>query len=151
MSRARLAAIAWAAISLAGCASLRARPPMAERSEIVVSLPVPAECASALVMSAFGKNQLGVTSSQPGVVEASLPRQRGLSGYYDLFARAVITPGDNGMATVTLFAEETQYADDGVTRIGSSRASERSLGRAAEVWEKLQGVARTLRSEGVNS
>ena len=151
MFRGRLVAVAWVAALLAGCASLRARQPAAEHSEIVVSLPLPAECASGLVMSAFGKNQLEVTSSQPGVVEANLPRQRGLSGYYDLFARAVITAGENGTATVTLFAEETQYADDGVTRIGSSRASERSQGRAADVWEKLQGVARTLRSESVKT
>jgi hypothetical protein len=151
MSGARLVAVACAAASLAGCASLRARQPAAERSEIVVSLAVPAECASALVMSAFGKNQLEVTSSHPGVVEARLPRQRGLSGYYDLFARAVITPGEKGTTTVTLFAEETQYADDGETRVGSSRASERSQGRAAEVWTKLQGVARTLRSESAKA
>ena len=49
-------------------------------------------------------------TSQPGVVEYHAPRERGVLGYYEVFARAVIVPLDC-RTRVTMFGEEVRYAN----------------------------------------
>jgi hypothetical protein len=131
--------------ALAGCASAhtqRGAPP----PEISFDLSASPAAARERLAAAFAAHGLPVGSSQPGVIEFRAPRERGVLGYYEVFARAVIVPLDCG-TRITLFGEETKYpnATSGAgtaTRIGPS-----SSGRAGDVWSKLQAVASGLRAD----
>ena len=137
-------------ITVAACASMPARQP-APASEITFDLSVSPTVAREQLASAFAANGLPVATSQPGVVEYHAARERGVLGYYEVFARAVIVPVDCG-TRVTMFGEETRYpnaisSDAGAsTRIGPS-----SSGRALEVWTKLQRVASAVRGEAATT
>jgi hypothetical protein len=94
--------------------------------------------------AAFADNGLPVATSQPGVLEFQAPREKGILGYDEVFARALIVPLDCG-TRVTLFGEETHYPNASA-RLGTAvRIGPSSRGRAREVWTKLQTVAAALR------
>ena len=132
-------------VALAGCASAhiqRGGPP----PEISLDLSASPSAARERLVAAFAAHGLPVGLSQPGVIEFHAPRERGVLGYYEVFARAVIVPLDCG-TRITIFGEETHYpsamsSDGTATRIGPS-----SSGRAGEVWSKLQAVASGLRAD----
>jgi hypothetical protein len=131
--------------ALAGCASAhvqRGAPP----SEISLDLSASPSAARQRLAAAFAAHGLTVGSSQPGVIEFRAPRERGVLGYYEVFARAVIVPLDCG-TRITMFGEETHYpsatsSDGTATRIGPS-----STGRAGDVWSNLEAVASGLRAD----
>jgi hypothetical protein len=140
-------AVASVSVALMSCATFQRPAPNAGRPEISVTLPAPPDCIAARVHAAFVAHQLPVSTSQPGVIESRLPLLRGLQGYYDLFARAVIIPSDS-MTSVTLYGEETLYPADGPRTAGeTTRIGPRSQGRAGEVWAKLQTVAKELQGD----
>lgn len=133
-------------IAAAGCASLPARQP-APAAEISFDLAVSPIRAREQLAAAFAANGLPVATSQPGVVEYHAARERGVLGYYEVFARAVIVPLDCG-TRVTLFGEETRYPNATATyATSSSRIGPSSTGRAVDVWTRLQLVARAVRGE----
>jgi len=131
--------------SVAGCASVRTHPAV-PIPEITFDLAASPVHAREQLAAAFTANGLPVAMSQPGVVEFHAPRERGILGYYEVFARAVIVPLDCG-TRVTMFGEETHYPnstslDGKATRIGPS-----STGRALDVWTRLQLVASALHGD----
>lgn len=129
-----------------GCASLPARRP-APVSEITFDLAVSPSHAREQLAAAFAANGLAVATSQPGVLEYHAPRERGVLGYYEVFARAVIVPLDCG-TRVTMFGEETRYPNaTSFDATSSSRIGGSSSGRALDIWTKLQLVARAVRGE----
>jgi len=133
-----------------GCASIPARQP-APVSEITFELAVSPMHAREQLASAFAANGLPVATSQPAVVEFHAPRERGVLGYYEVFARAVIVPLDCG-TRVTIFGEETRYPNATSSEaVGSSRIGPSSTGRALDVWTKLQLAARAVRGDAVTS
>ena len=137
-------------IAVAGCASLPARRP-APASEITFDLAVSPTRAREQLASAFTANGLPVATSQPGVIEYHAPRERGVLGYYEVFARAVIVPLDCG-TRITMFGEETHYPSATASDATSSaRIGPSSTGRAREVWAKLQVVARLVRGDSTTT
>ena len=133
-------------IVVASCASLPARQP-APASEIAFDLAVSPTHAREQLASAFAANGLPVATSQPGVVEYHAPRERGVLGYYEVFARAVIVPLDCG-TRVTMFGEETRYPNASSSEASASaRIGPSSTGRALDVWNKLQLVRSAVRGE----
>ena len=133
-----------------GCASLPARQP-APASEITFDLAVSPTRAREQLASAFAANGLPVANSQPGVVEYHAPRERGVLGYYEVFARALIVPLDCG-TRVTMFGEETRYPNAISSDVTASvRIGPSSTGRALDVWSKLQLVSRAVRGEGTTA
>ena len=133
-----------------GCASLPARQP-APASEITFDLDVSPTRAREQLAAAFAANGRPVATSQPGVVEFHAPRERGVLGYYEVFARAVIVPLDCG-TRVTMFGEETRYPNaTSFEATSSSRIGGTSSGRALDVWTKLQLVARAVRGEATTT
>jgi hypothetical protein len=136
-------------IAAVGCASLPARQP-ASPAEITFDLAASPSRAREQLTAAFAANGLAVAISQPGVVEYHAARERGVLGYYEVFARAVIVPLDCG-TRVTMFGEETHYAtatsiDGTATRIGPS-----STGRSRDVWTKLETVAKAVRGDSTTT
>ena len=129
-----------------GCASLPARQPAAA-PEITFDLAASPTRAREQLAAAFTANGLPVATSQPGVVEYHAGRERGVLGYYEVFARAVIVPLDCG-TRVTIFGEETRYPNASSSEGTSSRIGPSSTGRARDVWSKLQLVATALRGDG---
>jgi len=145
MSLSRLLALAALLLSVAGCASAPVRREAAT-PDITVDLSMSPERARDRVAAAFEANGLVVTAAQPGVVEFHTTRERGILGFDEVFARAVIAPADCG-TRITMFGETTHYPNSSaregtVTRIGPA-----STGRAHEVWTKLQSVAGALRGD----
>lgn len=129
-----------------GCASLPARQP-APASEITFDLAASPTRVREQLAAAFTANGLPVATSQPGVVEYHAARERGVLGYYEVFARAVIMPLDCG-TRVTIFGEETRYPNATASEGTSSRIGPSSTGRARDVWTRLQQVATAVRGEG---
>lgn len=137
-------------IAVAGCASLPARQPT-PASELTFDLAVSPTRAREQLASAFAANGLPVATSQPGVVEYHAPRERGVLGYYEVFARAVIVPLDCG-TRVTMFGEETRYPNATSTdATASARIGPSSTGRALDVWTRLQVVASAVRGGGTTT
>ena len=137
-------------IATAGCASIPARQP-APTSEITFDLAVSPTHAREQLAAAFAANGLSVATSQPGVVEFHATRERGVLGYYEVFARAVIMPLDCG-TRITMFGEETRYPNaTSVEATASSRIGPSSSGRALDVWNRLQLVARTVRGDALTT
>jgi hypothetical protein len=132
-------------LSLAACASAPARQ-TPEVREIGIDLAVSPLRARDQIAAAFAANGLPVTSSQPGVIEFRAPRERGVLGQYEVFARAIIVPADCG-THVSLFGEETRYANATSTEGSATRIGPHSTGRAGQVWQKLQAVATALRAD----
>ena len=118
-------------LAAVGCASIRARQP-APASEITFDLAVSPTRAREQLAAAFAANGLPVATSQPGVVEYHAPRERGVLGYYEVFARAVIVPLDCG-TRVTMFGEETRYPNatsfdaTSSSRIGDCRTRQKRV------------------------
>jgi hypothetical protein len=146
-----MVAFRWSApvalvVSLTACASLfsHSGAPAAATSEITVDLSVPPARAREQIVNAFIANGLPVATSQPGVVEFHGARERGILGFDEVFARAVIAPLDCG-TRVTLFGEETHYPNSTATQGTATRIGSRSTGRAREVWAKLEAIAAGLR------
>jgi hypothetical protein len=129
-----------------GCASLPARKP-APASEITFDLAASPTRAGEQLAAAFNANGLPVATSQPGVVEYHAPRERGVLGYYEVFARAVIVPLDCG-TRVTIFGEETRYPNATSSEGTSLRIGPSSTGRARDVWTRLQLVAAAVGGGG---
>lgn len=142
--RRSLLPLVWLA-SLAACASVQTPPAVvAPAPEITLDLPISPASARNQLATAFADNGLPVATSQPGVVEFQAPREKGILGYDEVFARALIVPLDCG-TRVTLFGEETHYPNASA-RLGTAvRIGPSSRGRAREVWTKLQTVAAALR------
>lgn len=132
-----------------GCASVQTRQP-APASEISFELSASPTHAREQLTAAFAANGLPVATSQPGVVEYHAPRERGVLGYYEVFARAVIEPIDCG-TRVTMFGEETHYPNAGSSEGTSSRIGPSSSGRARDVWTRLQLVANAVRGGGTTT
>ena len=132
-------------IAAVGCASIPARKP-APASEITFDLAVSPTRAREQLAAAFAANGLPVATSQPGVVEYLAPRERGVLGYYEVFARAVIVPVDCG-TRITMFGEETRYPNAISSEGTSTRIGPSSTGRALDVWSRLQLVARAVRGD----
>lgn len=128
-----------------GCATLPSRPP-APASEITFDLAVSPTRAREQLAAAFSANGLVVATSQPGVVEYHAPRERGVLGYYEVFARALIVPLDCG-TRVTIFGEETRYPNAISSEGTSTRIGPSSTGRARDVWTRLQLAANAVRGE----
>ena len=137
-------------VAAVGCASLPSRQP-APASEITVDLAASPTRAREQLTAAFAANGLPIATSQPGVIEYHAPRERGVLGYYEVFARAVIVPLDCG-TRVTMFGEETRYPNSSsFDATSSSRIGPSSTGRALDVWSKLQLVARAVRGEATTT
>ena len=136
-------------LAAVGCASLSARKP-APASEITFDLAVSPPRAREQLAAAFTANGLPVATSQPGAIEYHAPRERGVLGYYEVFARALIVPLDCG-TRVTMFGEETRYPNAVSSDGMSSRIGPSSTGRALDVWSRLQLVARAVRGEGTTT
>lgn len=132
-------------IAAAGCASLPSRQP-APVSEITFDLSASPTRAREQLTAAFAANGLPVATSQPGVVEYHAPRERGVLGYYEVFARAVIVPVECG-TRVTMFGEETHYPNAASAEGKSTRIGPSSTGRGRDVWTRLQLVANAVRGE----
>ena len=131
--------------ALAACASAPSRPATAAPArEITLDLSSSPVIVRDRVVSAFNDHGLTVTTSQPGVVEFRAPREKGILGYYEVFARAVIEPQDCG-TRVTLFGEETHYPNASASQGTATRIGPSSSGRARDVWTKLEAVAAALR------
>ena len=130
---------------IAACAPAQQHPASVSPAlEITFDLPIaPAGVRNQLV-TAFADNALPVAVSQPGVVEFQAPREKGILGYYEVFARALIVPLDCG-TRVTLFGEETHYPNASARQGTAVRIGPSSRGRALDVWTKLQAVASALR------
>lgn len=132
--------------SLAGCASMRTHPAPASPSEITFDLSVSPTRAREQLTAAFAATGLPVATSQPGVIEYHAARERGILGYYEVFARAVIVPLDCG-TRVTMFGEETHYPNSTASEGSATRIGPSSRGRALDVWSRLQSVASTMRGD----
>jgi hypothetical protein len=128
---------------LAACASAPVQP-APQTAVITVDLASSPVRARDQLTAAFAAQGLPVSTSQPGVVEYRAPRERGVLGYYEVFARAVIEPADCG-TRITMFGEETKYPNAVSSQGTPSRIGSSSKGRAAEVWSKMQRVAAALR------
>jgi hypothetical protein len=131
---------------VAACAPVHTQRAPAPAPEITLQLASSPARAHDQLLTAFAAQGLPVATSQPGVIEFQGPRERGILGFDEVFARAIIVPLECG-TRVTLFGEETHYpnafAREGrATRIGPS-----SRGRARDVWDKLQTIANTLRAD----
>jgi hypothetical protein len=135
--------------ALAGCTSMQARTneiDSARRaSEIVVTVDDSASKVLPVVLEAFMKNQLTVSSTQPNMVEAKLPRESGFLGAYEVAARALVIPA-GAITRVTLYAEETRDMGSSAG-LHSERVSQFSRGRAGEVWAKLNAIALQLQPD----
>ena len=136
-------------IAAGGCASVPARQP-APAAEITFDLAASPTHARDQLTAAFAANGLPVATSQPGVIEYHAARERGVLGYYEVFARAVIVPLDCG-TRVTLFGEETHYPNGASSEGTSTRIGPSSTGRARDVWTRLQLVANSLRNGGTTT
>ena len=84
------------AVSLAACASVPVRQSVAPATEITLELAASPARTHDQLLSSFAANGLQVTTSQPGVIEFQAPRERGILGHDEVFARAIITPLDCG-------------------------------------------------------
>jgi hypothetical protein len=131
--------------SLAGCASAPARRAPVS-NEITFDLSTSPPRTHEQLAAAFAANGLPVATSQPGVLEFHAPRERGVLGYYEVFARAVITPLDCG-TRVTMFGEETHYPSASSNEGTATRIGPSSTGRARDVWSRLQSVATALHAD----
>ena len=131
--------------TLAACAPVQPRSAtVGPAPEITLDLPISPAGARDQLVTAFSNSGLPVATSQPGVIEFQAPREKGILGYYEVFARAVIVPLDCG-TRVTLFGEETHYPNASA-RLGTSvRIGPSSRGRALDIWTKLQAVATAVR------
>src|SRR4051812_15749933 len=72
----------------------RARWRAEAEAQITIVVSAKADRVMARVLTAFVENQLSVSSSQPTLIEAKLPRETTLLGSYDIVARAIIAPMD---------------------------------------------------------
>ena len=143
MTLARLLAPTLLLVSVAGCASAPVRRDEAA-PDITIDLSVPPSRARDRVADAFQASGLIVATTQPGVVEFHAPRERGILGFDEVFARALIVPVDCG-TRVTIFGESTHYANSTARNGTATRLGPSSTGRAHDVWVKLQSVASALR------
>ena len=135
-------------VGLAACASAPSKPSVSGPArEITLDLSSSPATVRQQLVSAFNEHGLSVTSSQPGVVEFRAAREKGILGFYEVFARAVIVPADCG-THVTLFGEETRYANASAPQGEAKRIGPSSAGRALDVWRKLESVAAALRATG---
>jgi|SRR5690242_10580671 len=138
--------------ALAACAPVQhPSSATAPAPEITLDLAVSPAGAREQLVTAFADKGLPVVTSQPGVVESQVPREKGILGYYEVFARAVIIPLDCG-TRVTLFGEETHYPNSTAREGTAVRIGPSSRGRALDIWTRLQAVAAAVRANnGVTS
>src|SRR5438045_9544568 len=133
---------------LAACASAPSRSPAAGPSrEINLDLSSSPALVRQQLVTAFNEHGLPVATSQAGVVEFHAAREKGILGFDEVFARAVIVPADCG-THVTLFGAETHYADSSAPQGVAKRIGPSSTGRARDVWTKLEAIAAALRANG---
>src|SRR5690348_8679934 len=135
-------------VGLAACASAPSKPSVSGPArEITLDLSSSPATVRQQLVTAFNEHGLSVTTSQPGVVEFRAAREKGILGFYEVFARAVIVPADCG-TRVTLFGEETRYTNASAPQGEAKRIGPSSAGRALDVWRKLESVAAALRANG---
>ena len=137
---------ACVALIVGACASVpinRAPEPIPEITLDLAASPVRAHDQ---LLNAFAANGLTISTSQPGVIEFVAPRERGILGFDQVFARAVITPVECG-TRVTLFGEQTHYPNATAREGSATRIGPSSTGRALDVWTRLQAVASSLRGD----
>jgi hypothetical protein len=145
MTISRFLAPALLLLSAAACASAPVRRDEVA-PDITVDLSISPARARDRVTEAFQVNGLNVTATQPGVVEFHAPRERGILGFDEVFARAVIVPVDCG-TRVTIYGESTHYPNSTAREGTATRLGPSSTGRAHDVWVKLQSVASALRGD----
>jgi len=131
---------------LAACASVQAPRGPAPAREITFELSSSPARTHDQLLSAFAASGLAVVTAQPGVIEFQAPRERGILGFDEVFARAILTPLDCG-TRVTLFGEETHYPNATAREGTATRIGPSSKGRALAVWTKLESIANSLRAD----
>lgn len=131
---------------LAACGSVHAPPGPAPAREITFELPSSPTRTHDQLLSAFAANGLPVVTAQPGVIEFQAPRERGILGFDEVFARAILTPLECG-TRVTLFGEETHFPNATAREGTATRIGPSSKGRALQVWTKLESIANSLRAD----
>ncbi|HEY2378447.1 MAG TPA: hypothetical protein VGH98_20880 [Gemmatimonadaceae bacterium] len=138
-------------VLLAACGPVRPRlAAVAPSPEIILDFATAPAIARDQLVTAFAEHGLPVATSQPGVVEFYGPREKGILGYYDVFARAVIVPAKGG-THVTLFGEETHYPNASAREGTPVRIGPSSRGRALAVWTNLQAVAAAMKGNAAVS
>ena len=113
---------------LAACASVPTHRAPEPAREITFELPTAPIRTRDQLLAAFAAHGLPVASSQPGVIEFQAPRERGILGFDEVFARAIITPLECG-TRVTLFGEETHYPNATARQGSATRIGPGSTGR----------------------
>jgi hypothetical protein len=131
---------------LAACASVPTHRAPESAREITFELPTSPIRTRDQLLAAFAAHGLPVASSQPGVIEFQAPRERGILGFDEVFARAIITPLECG-TRVTLFGEETHYPNATARQGSATRIGPGSSGRARDLWSKLQSIGNSLRAD----
>lgn len=98
------------------------------------------------VMRAFTAETLSVTSTQPGVVEATLPADNEVGVKYQVVVRAVIAPADAGSTRVRLYGERTISS---VTKdpLDVQRIDGGMYGRSGATWVSLLRIAAALQPD----
>ena len=122
---------------LAACASVPTHRAPEPAREITFELTTSPIRTHDQLLAAFAAHGLPVASAQPGVIEFQAPRERGILGFDEVFARAIIT----------LFGEETHYPNATARQGSATRIGPASSGRARDVWSKLQSIGNSLRAD----
>lgn len=112
-------------------------------SRIRLRMTVAPELAAIRVVEALVERDIPVSTNQGGVIEATLPRQVGLLGQYDIVIRAYVTPAEGGGSNVLLFGEEGIITKPDQPPVWY-RISDEQEGRALATWNKLKEVGRVL-------
>lgn len=100
------------------------------------------DLAAIRVVEALVRQDLRVMRNQGGIVEASLPREVGVFGTYDIVVRAYVYPSDAGGSNVQLIGEEGVVT--GPNTVIWQRLNDRKRGRALATWKKLREVGAEL-------
>jgi hypothetical protein len=133
--------------SLIGCASTQSRSATVDtatkESQIVVTVDQSVDRATPLVLDAFMRNGLSVSSTSPNLVESKLTPEPCFGGKCSIAARALVISNGSG-AQVTLYADESR---DIGSSVKTTRASALSRGRAGDTWKKLNAIAAQLQPD----
>jgi hypothetical protein len=135
------------ALASGGCASMQARSNAVDtaekQSQIVVTVDQSADQTTPMVLDAFMKNGLSVSTTSPGLIEAKLSPEPCFGGKCSIAARALILA--SGSSThVTLYADESR---DIGSSVKTQRASALSRGRAGDTWKKLNAIAMQIQPD----
>jgi len=98
------------------------------------------------VMRAFTAETLSVTSTQPGLVEATLPVDNEIGVKYQVVVRAVIAPADAGSTRVRLYGERT-ITSVTTDPLDVQRIDGGMYGRSGATWVSLLRIAAALQPD----